>query len=76
MKEKEEKQPYLSAVRRAKMIEQCREWTQKDGYFPLDAGLDFGEMSNKRLKEYHECYFWALDENNFKTFNLSNKKGG
>ncbi len=76
MPENNERQPYLSVVRRQKMIEQCIKWTQKDGYFPHDNGLDFADMSNRKLKDYHECYKWALDENNFHSFNLTNKKGG
>ncbi len=76
MKEKEERQPYLSAVRRAKMIELCKKWTGEMNYFPHDRGLNFDEMSNRKLKDYYECYHWALDENNFKNYNLSNKKGG
>lgn len=72
----EERQPYLGHVRRERMVKQCREWTATDGHFPLDHGTDFDTMPNRQLLDYHDHYKWALDENNFKSFNLSNKKGG
>lgn len=70
------KEPHMFHYRRKKLIEQCQKWTAKDGYFPHDHGLNFHEMSDSKLQEYHSCYEWALDEKNFHNFNLSNKKGG
>ena len=71
-----EKEPRLNYMARKKMIELCKKWTAKDGYFPNDNGTDFENMSDRTLMDYHSCYKWALDEDNFHSHDLQNKKGG
>lgn len=72
----EERQPYMGHTTRKRLVTQCREWTAKNGPFPLDHEVDFEALPNRDLQEHHDHYKWALDEKNFKSFNLSNKKGG